>query len=58
MGRKIRGGEKAKPEDSMRKIYKDGEWIPVKPVLYKGIICGCISGQYIPYRKIGPVKIK
>ena len=55
--KKIRGEDKEKPEDSMRKIYKNGEWIPIKPVLYKGIMCGNIDGKYIPYSKIGPVKV-
>ena len=41
----------------MRKIYRNGEWIPIKPVLYKGIMCGNIDGKYIPYSKIGPVKV-
>jgi len=61
MGRKTCYGEKAKPEDSMRKIYRDGKWIPVKPTLYVGKtskICGFVNGLYIPYQHVGPVKIK
>ena len=37
--KKIRGEDKEKPEDSMRNIYRYGEWIPINPVLYKGIMC-------------------
>ena len=48
---------KAKPEDSMRKILRDGEWIPIKPVLYSGKICGFVDGLYVPYKKVGPVKV-
>ena len=55
--RKIRIEVKAKPEDSMRKILRDGEWIPIKPVLYSSKICGFIDGLYVPYKKVGPVKV-
>ncbi len=48
---------KAKPEDSMRKIFQDNEWIPIKPVLHSGKICGFIDGLYVPYKKVGPVKV-
>lgn len=48
---------KAKPEDSMRKILRDNKWIPIKPVLYSGKICGFVDGLYVPYKKVGPVKV-
>ena len=55
--------EKAKPEDSMRKAYIDGRWIPIKPVKVikggktRGQIVGVVNGEHIPYKKVGPVKI-
>ena len=58
--RKNTGEIKATPEDSMRKILRDGKWIPIKPVLYIGKtnqICGFVDGLYIPYKKVGPVKV-
>ena len=61
MARKKNIGEtKARPEDSMRKILRDGRWIPIKPVLYVGKtnkICGFVDGLYIPYKLVGPVKV-
>ena len=55
--------EKATPEASMRKAYIDGEWIPIKPVKVikggktRGQMVGVVNGEYIPYKKVGPVKI-
>ena len=55
--------EKATPEDSMRKAYMDGKWVSVKPTRVikggktRGQIMGVVNGKYIPYKKVGPVKI-
>jgi len=57
---KSKSRDKAKPEDSMRKILRAGKWVPVKPILYVGKtskICGFVDGLYIPYKLVGPVKV-
>ena len=47
----------------MRKAYIDGKWVSVKPTRVikggktRGQIMGVVNGKYIPYKKVGPVKI-
>lgn len=47
----------------MRKAYIDGKWIPIKPVKVikggktRGQMMGVVNEEYIPYKKVGPVKI-
>ena len=60
---KLNRRDKATPEDSMRKAYIDGKWIPIKPTKLvrdgrtKGLMMGVVKGEYVPYKKVGPVKI-
>ena len=60
---KLNRRDKATPEDSMRKAYIDGEWIPIKPTKLvrdgktKGVMMGVVKGKYVPYKKVGPVSI-
>ena len=55
--------EKATPEDAMRKAYIAGKWIPIKPGKVikggktRGQLMGVVNEEYIPYKKVGPVKI-